>query len=153
MTYKYKITHLNEFFYDFKIKLFKKQIFKLPYKSYSTYTIVSAVYNVEKYLDDFFTSIINQSIEFEKSIFLIMVDDGSTDNSANIIKRYQKLYPNNITYIYKENGGQASARNLGLKYVKTTWVTFADPDDFLDKDFFKNIDIEVSKNKNLAMLS
>ncbi|MBZ7984500.1 CDP-glycerol glycerophosphotransferase family protein [Campylobacter sp. RM12647] len=153
MTYKYKITHLNEFFYDFKIKLFKKQIFKLPYKSYSTYTIVSAVYNVEKYLDDFFTSIINQSIGFEKSIQLIMVDDGSSDNSVNIIKRYQKLYPNNITYIYKENGGQASARNLGLKYVKTPWVTFTDPDDFLDKDFFKNIDIEISKNNNLAMVS
>lgn len=153
MTYKYKITHLNEVFYDLKIKLSKKQILKLPYKPNSTYTIISAVYNVEKYLDDFFTSIINQSIGFEKTIQLIMVDDGSTDNSANIIKRYQKLYPNNITYIYKENGGQASARNLGLKYIKTPLVTFADPDDFLDKDYFKNIDIEISKNKNLAMLS
>lgn len=153
MTYKYKITHLNEVFYDLRIKLFKKQILKLPCKSHTTYTIVSAVYNVEKYLDDFFTSIINQTIGFEKSIFLIMADDGSTDNSANIIKRYQKQYPNNITYIYKENGGQASARNLGLRYVKTPWVTFCDPDDFLDKDFFKNIDIEVFKNENLAMLS
>ena len=56
-------------------------------------------------------------------------------------------------YIYKENGGQASARNLGLKYVKTPWVTFIDPDDFLDKDYFKNIDIEISKNNNLAMVS
>lgn len=153
MTYKYKITHLNEVFYDLSIKLSKKQILKLPYEPHSTYTIISAVYNVEKYLDDFFTSIINQSIGFEKAIQLIMVDDGSTDNSANIIKRYQKLYPNNITYIYKENGGQASARNLGLKYVKTPWVIFCDPDDFVNKDFFKNIDIEISKNENLAMLS
>ncbi|MBZ7990159.1 glycosyltransferase family 2 protein, partial [Campylobacter sp. RM12635] len=146
------------FFHDYNIKKRAKNnliIKKLgnSHIPYSTYTIVSAVYNVEKYLDDFFTSIINQSIGFEKSIQLIMVDDGSSDNSANIIKRYQKLYPNNITYIYKENGGQASARNLGLKYVKTPWVTFADPDDFLDKDYFKNIDIEISKNNNLAMVS
>lgn len=153
MTYKYKIMHLNEVFYDFKIKLSKKQILKLPYKPHSTYTIISAVYNVEKYLDDFFTSIINQSIGFEKAIQLIMIDDSSIDNSANIIKRYQKLYPNNITYIHKENGGQASARNLGFKYTKTPWVTFIDPDDFLDKDYFKNIDIEISKNKNLAIVS
>ncbi|MBX1598443.1 glycosyltransferase family 2 protein, partial [Campylobacter jejuni] len=99
------------------------------------------VYNVEKYLDDFFKSIINQRLDFKSNIYLICVDDGSTDNSANIIKKYQKKYPKNITYLYKENGGQASSRNLGLKYLKENdlnifWVTFTDPDDFLDRDYF-----------------
>ncbi|EJF0760435.1 glycosyltransferase, partial [Campylobacter coli] len=85
-------------------------------KAFTQYTIISAVYNVEKYLDDYFKSIINQRLDFKKNIFIILVDDGSTDNSAQIIKTYQKKYPKNIIYLYKENGGQASARNLGLKY-------------------------------------
>ncbi|EAJ0361242.1 glycosyltransferase [Campylobacter lari] len=115
------------------------------YKGFTQYTIISAVYNVEKYLDDYFNSIINQRLDFKKNIFMILVDDGSTDNSANIIKKYQKKYPKNIVYLYKENGGQASARNLGLKYIqennyKTPWVTFTDPDDFLDRNYFYEVD-------------
>lgn len=117
-------------------------------EGYSKYVIVSAVYNVEKYLDDYFKSIINQRLDFEKNIHIVCVDDGSTDNSAKIIKSYQKKYPKNITYLYKENGGQASARNLGLKYLqeneslkdKFTWVTFTDPDDFLDNGYFYEVD-------------
>lgn len=117
-------------------------------EGYSKYVIVSAVYNVEKYLDDYFKSIINQRLDFKKNIHIVCVDDGSTDNSAKIIKSYQKKYPKNITYLYKENGGQASARNLGLKYLqenenlkdKFTWVTFTDPDDFLDIGYFYEMD-------------
>lgn len=112
------------------------------------YTIVSAVYNVESYLDEYFKSIVYQLLEFERHIFLILVDDGSTDNSANIIKKWQKKYPNNIIYIKKKNGGQASARNVGLKHVKTEWVTFVDPDDFLDINYFYNIDTILSKRES-----
>ncbi|HEB9317276.1 TPA: CDP-glycerol glycerophosphotransferase family protein, partial [Campylobacter coli] len=117
------------------------------------YTIISAVYNVEKYLDDYFKSIINQRLDFKKNIFMILVDDGSTDNSAQIIKTYQKKYPKNIVYLYKENGGQASARNLGLKYMqendyKTPWVTFTDPDDFLDRNYFYEVDKFLASHKD-----
>ncbi|WP_086235598.1 CDP-glycerol glycerophosphotransferase family protein [Campylobacter devanensis] len=123
---------------------------------YCKYAIVSAVYNVEKYLDDYFKSIINQRLDFKNNIHIILVDDGSIDNSANIIKKYQKKYPKNITYIYKENGGQASARNLGLKLLqedlnlkdKFTWVTFTDPDDFLDRDYFYEVDEFLAKNRD-----
>lgn len=123
---------------------YKKYLPK-KYKGFSQYVIISAVYNVEKYLDDYFKSIINQRLDFKKNIFMILVDDGSIDNSAQIIKKYQKKYPKNIVYLYKENGGQASARNLGLKYMqenhyKTPWVTFTDPDDFLDRNYFYEID-------------
>ncbi|EAK0451121.1 glycosyltransferase family 2 protein, partial [Campylobacter lari] len=125
-------------------KVYKKYLPK-KHKGFTQYTIISAVYNVEKYLDDYFNSIINQRLDFKKNIFMILVDDGSTDNSANIIKKYQKKYPKNIVYLYKENGGQASARNLGLKYMqennyKTPWVTFTDPDDFLDRNYFYEVD-------------
>ncbi|EAH8376766.1 glycosyltransferase, partial [Campylobacter coli] len=89
---------------------------------------------------------------FKKNIFMILVDDGSTDNSAQIIKKYQKKYPKNIVYLYKENGGQASARNLGLKYMQENdyqipWVTFTDPDDFLDRNYFYEVDKFLATHK------
>ncbi|EFV4295160.1 glycosyltransferase, partial [Campylobacter jejuni] len=108
----------------------------------------------------FFKSIINQRLDFKRNIFIICVDDGSTDNSAQIIKKYQKKYPKNIIYLHKENGGQASARNLGLKYLKendlnTPWVTFTDPDDFLNRDYFYEVDKFLMKYKNddICMIS
>ncbi|EMB5542039.1 CDP-glycerol glycerophosphotransferase family protein [Campylobacter coli] len=131
-----KLLHLNSTYNKYLPK---------KHKGFTQYTIISAVYNVEKYLDDYFKSIINQRLDFKKNIFMILVDDGSTDNSAQIIKKYQKKYPKNIVYLYKENDGQASARNLGLKYIqennyKTPWVTFTDPDDFLDRNYFYEVD-------------
>lgn len=124
-------------------------------KGFSSYTVVSAVYNVEKYLHDFFISMVRQTLDFEKNIHLIMVDDGSTDRSAEIIKTWQKRYPGNITYLYKENGGQASARNMGLPLVKNEWVTFTDPDDFLDENYFLEVDqkIKAYTDKNIVMVA
>ncbi|MDI7658897.1 CDP-glycerol glycerophosphotransferase family protein [Cronobacter universalis] len=104
------------------------------------YTVVSAVYNVSAFLDDYFQSFVNQRLNFKKHIQLILVDDGSTDNSAEIIKRWQKKHPNNITYINQENAGQSAARNNGLQHVTTEWVTFIDPDDFVDANYFYNLD-------------
>lgn len=104
------------------------------------YTIVSAVYGVEEYLNDFFQSITNQTLDFEENIKLIMVDDGSLDGSKNIILKWSELYPNNIQYLHKTNGGQASARNFGMKFATGDWITFIDPDDTLDKNYFLNVD-------------
>lgn len=134
--------------YSKRISKVKKHI-PLKYDGKFNYTVVSAVYNVEKYLDEYFDSIVTQSLNFNKHIQLILVDDGSTDNSAKIIKKWQKKYPSNIHYYYKENGGQASARNLGLQYVKTDWVTFIDPDDFLNVDYFKNVDDVLVKDDSV----
>lgn len=117
------------------------------------YTVISAIYNVDRYLNDFIESLIKQRLDFRKHIQLILVDDGSIDNSAEIIQRWQKRYPHNITYIYKENGGQASARNIGLKHVKTEWVTFIDPDDFVSNDYFLEVDKFIIKNSNLSMVA
>ncbi|WP_318532703.1 CDP-glycerol glycerophosphotransferase family protein [Campylobacter jejuni] len=136
-------------------RLFVKDAFENKFGVIGTYqyTIISAVYNVEKYLEDYFNSIINQRLDFKRNIFMILVDDGSTDDSAEIIKKYQKKYPKNIVYLYKENGGQASARNLGLKYMrehdyKTPWVTFTDPDDFLDRNYFYEVDKFLTQHQN-----
>lgn len=132
-----------------------KVISKIPikYKSDNSFTVVSAVYNVEKYLDDYFKSLVNQTISFNRYIQLVLVDDGSTDSSAKIIKKWQKKYPKNITYLYKENGGQSSARNLGLEHVTKEWVAFIDPDDFIDLNYFKNLDREISSDNNIKILA
>lgn len=129
----------------------KKHI-PIKYSGSNQFTIISAIYNVGRYLDDFFESIVKQRLDFKKHIHLICVDDGSVDNSAEIIKKWQKKYPKNIQYIYKENGGQASARNLALEYVNTEWSTFIDPDDYIHPDYFLKIDQELVKNKNLNMV-
>jgi|26BtaG_2_1085354.scaffolds.fasta_scaffold00728_2 glycosyltransferase involved in cell wall biosynthesis len=128
---------------------------KLPikYKGENYFTVVSAVYNVENYLEDYLKSLTNQSLSFNKHIHLILIDDGSTDNSASIIKNWQKKYPKNITYLHKYNEGQASARNLGLKYVKSKWVTFIDPDDKIDINYFHNIDWAISRNSSAKILN
>ena len=117
------------------------------------YSIISACYNVEEYLEDYFNSIVSQSMNFENNIFIICVDDGSTDHTPFIIKKWEKKYPHNIKYVYKSNGGQASARNLGLEWVETEWVTFLDPDDMLSKQYFRVVDKTISKNKNVNMVA
>lgn len=158
-----KVKHKKNIFFFFKslsisLQNFLKQFKIKKYKACNKYAIVSAVYNVEKYLDDFLKSVIKQRLDFKNNILIILVDDGSTDNSSKIIKKYQDKYPKNIIYVYKENGGQASARNLGLRYIEEnnlqiSWVSFSDPDDFLDKDYFYEVDSFLKKQNNIAMVA
>lgn len=122
-------------------------------KGHAQYTIVSACYNVATYLPDYFDSLIGQRLDFRNNIHVICVDDGSTDDTAAIIQQYAKRYPENITYIYKENGGQASARNLGFRHVRTPWVSFVDPDDFLDYNCLYEADRHLAKHPEAALLS
>lgn len=110
------------------------------------YSIVSAVYNIARYLNQFFESIEAQTVDFTSSVQLVMVDDGSVDESAAIIKKWAALYPKNIKYVYQQNGGQGAARNLGIEYAKNEWITFIDPDDFLDPEYFEKIDNAIAKH-------
>ncbi|MCH2233035.1 MAG: glycosyltransferase [Crocinitomicaceae bacterium] len=88
-------------------------------------SIISPVYNCENFLDTTINSVINQTY---KNWELILVNDGSTDSSAKIIQSYLEK-DTRIILISKENGGQASARNFGLKKAKGEWITFIDADD------------------------
>ncbi|OOF52087.1 hypothetical protein BKK54_00245 [Rodentibacter genomosp. 1] len=128
-------------------------IYRRNYTPRNKFTIISAVYNVEKYLDDYFKSIVKQSVNFVEFIQIVLVDDGSTDNSKSIIEKWQKRYPKNIHYYYKENGGQASARNHGIPYAKTKWITFIDPDDFISRKYFQKVDKFISDNENVSLVS
>ncbi|MEC4295533.1 CDP-glycerol glycerophosphotransferase family protein [Adlercreutzia shanghongiae] len=122
------------------------------YSSERLYTIVTAVYNVEKYLDDFFDSLFNQTLSRD-NIYVIAVDDGSTDDSADVVRKWQAAWPEHIRYIRKENSGQSAARNLGLDHVSTEWVTFIDPDDFVSRDYFEIVDRSVSLYPALKMVA
>lgn len=105
-------------------------------------SIIVPIYNSEKYLEKTLISLINQTI-FEK-IEIILVNDGSTDNSEKICKNYSKKFSNIIT-INKENGGVSSARNKGLENVKTKYVTFLDSDDIVSSDFYEKELNEITK--------
>ena len=108
------------------------------------FSIIMSVYKVEDYLVEAVDSVINQKIGFKNNIQLILVNDGSPDNSEEICLRYKEQYPDNVVYIKKENGGLSDARNVGLEYVDGEIVNFCDPDDILENnvctlvyDFFK----------------
>jgi len=117
------------------------------------YCIITAVYNVEKYLDNYFQSITNQTLAFKKYIYIILVDDGSTDDSLNIIKKWKEKFNQNISYISCENSGQATARNLALKYAKAPWITFIDADDTINDIYFECVNEFLNKNENIDMIS
>lgn len=88
-------------------------------------SIVVPIFNTEQYLDETIQSVLAQTYSNWE---LILVDDGSTDKSAAICKRYVEK-DDRIQYHFKENGGQASARNLGIKKSKGTWIALLDADD------------------------
>lgn len=126
-----------------------------PAAGHAQYSVVSAVYNVGRYLEEYFDSLVNQKLDFKRHLQLVLVDDGSTDDSAAIIQRWQARFPDNIVYVHKENGGQASARNLGLEHACREWVTFIDPDDFVDRNYFLELDrfVERHRKSNLQMVA
>lgn len=101
-------------------------------------TVIVPVYNVEHYLDKCLDSLINQTY---KNLEIIVINDGSTDNSGIICQEYAQK-DNRIIYIEKENGGQSEARNMGLDRMTGSYVTFVDSDDWVELDY-----VEVLYNK------
>ena len=119
-------------------------------------SIIVPVYGVEKYIDKCLDSLVKQSL---KEIEIIVVNDGTKDNSQKIIDKYVKKYPDKIKSYIKENGGQGSARNYGLKKTTGEYIGYVDSDDFVEKDMYKklynkakenNYDIVVCGNYNVS---
>ncbi len=102
------------------------------------FSVIIPVYNVERYLAETLDSVINQSIGFE-NIQIILVNDGSPDNSENICLEYKNKYPENILYVKQENAGVSAARNNGIQYIKGKYVNFLDSDDCWQEDAFEKI--------------
>lgn len=104
-------------------------------------SIIIPVYNSEKYISECLESIVNQTI-INKEV--IIVNDGSTDSSRDIIDEYIKKY-DFMTLINKENEGVALARNLALNHARGKYIGFVDSDDIIDKNMFKEM-VDIGKN-------
>ena len=106
-------------------------------------SIIVPVYKVEKYLSRCLDSILKQTFrEFE----LIIIDDGSPDQSGLIADRYAKS-DKRIRIIHQENKGVSEARNVGIKYAKGTYIGFVDPDDYIEPDMYSTMLQEMKLHK------
>lgn len=109
-------------------------------------SVIVPVYKAEQYLERCVKSILEQTYQnFE----LILVDDGSPDNSPSLCDEWAKN-DNHIYVIHKENGGASSARNAGLKIAKGNWIAFADSDDWLDRTALKTL-YDLANQYNVPM--
>lgn len=106
------------------------------------YSIIIPIYNASKYLEKCISSILLQSY---KNFELLLINDGSTDNSLFICDKY-KNRDERVIVLNKENGGVSSARNLGLKHASGDYVTFIDADDFVDLQFLEEINSILNEN-------
>lgn len=108
-------------------------------------SIVVPVYNAEKYLRKCLESIFHQSYQ---NIEVICINDGSTDQSENILKEYENKYRNKMMVKTIPNGGQANARNVGIDLATGTFVCFVDSDDYLDEKMLEKLYGNINVNKS-----
>lgn len=117
-------------------------------------TIIVPVYNVEKYLDKCLDSILKQTYE---KIELILIDDGSTDDSGKICDEYAKK-DSRVVALHKKNAGVSEARNIGIKNSNGKYIMFVDSDDYIERDMVeimyykiieKNADIVICDTNNV----
>lgn len=99
-------------------------------------SVIVPVYNTAKYLEKCLNSILNQKM---KDFEVIIVNDGSTDNSEEIINKFLKKYPYRIKSYKKKNGGLSDTRNFGIEKSTGEYLCFVDSDDYIDTDLFENI--------------
>lgn len=108
-------------------------------------SVIVPVYNSERTLPNCIYSILNQTY---KNIEIIIVDDGSNDNSEKICNKFKKIY-SNIIYVRQKNNGVSSARNTGIKKSSGKWIMFVDSDDTIDSNLIEEL-IKKNNNNNLV---
>ena len=96
-------------------------------------TVIIPVYNTARYLERCIGSVVNQTY---KNLEIILVDDGSTDDSYEICKQWAEK-DHRILLIHKENGGPSSARNLALDVATGDYIAFVDSDDWIEPDMYE----------------
>ena len=113
------------------------------------FSIIVPVYNCQDYISRCIESVLNQNT---KDIELILVNDGSTDNTKTIIKEYQKD-SELIKVINKKNEGVSKARNTGLKEATGKYILFLDADDYLDENYIKEVNEILKQHKELELIN
>lgn len=107
------------------------------------FSIIIPVYNSSKYIDRCLNSLINQEY---KNFEVIAVDDGSTDNSLEILNTYSER-DIRLKVIHQKNGGQTRARKAGISYAKGNYIVCVDSDDYVTRDYLNNIYNIIQKNQ------
>ena len=113
----------------------------------NTISVIVPIYNAEKYLSKCIESLIHQSY---RALQIILVNDGSTDNSLTIAQDYA-AQDTRIAIYSQPNKGQASARNNGLQYANGEWIAFVDADDYLDADCYAQLIQHMANNDCVQM--
>ena len=111
-------------------------------------SVIVPVYNVEKYLDKCLNSLVRQNVDDYE---IIVVNDGTKDNSQKIIDKYVSEYPNLVKSFIKENGGLSDARNYGVKRASGEYITFLDSDDYIEDDTYRNM-LDIAYRDNLDLV-
>ncbi|MGL6107825.1 glycosyltransferase [Romboutsia sp.] len=111
-------------------------------------SIIIPVYNAETYLEECLTSIKNQTF---KDLEVLLVDDGSSDNSKGIIDKFMDK-DNRFKYFYQKNSGVSAARNLGIDKAQGKYITFVDADDWLDATMYDTILSKMEANQSQMAL-
>lgn len=117
------------------------------------FSIIIPIYNTGKYLQSAINSLVNQTLDFNDNVEIILVNDGSTDKSEQICRKIIQNYPDNIKYIYKENGGVASARNVGIQVAEGEWLGFLDPDDTYSLNTLSELQNGILRWPNIKLFS
>lgn len=117
-------------------------------------SIIIPIYNVENYLEDCLNSILLQNKINFNNLEIILINDGSTDESGHIAKIFEQKYPSLFKYFYKSNGGLSDARNYGIKKATGDFLMFVDSDDKLNKDIlYKFFDIVNNQDVDLVVFN
>ena len=120
-----------------------------------SFAIISAVYNVARYLPDFFASLDTQTYSRDL-IRVILVVDGATDGSLERCHEWAASTDFQVDVLVQKNAGQGAARNAGIDLVADDdidWLSFVDPDDFLDEDYFTNLAAFAAEYPSTVLLS
>jgi glycosyltransferase involved in cell wall biosynthesis len=97
-------------------------------------SVIVPVYNVENYIEKCLYSLVTQTLS---ELEILVVNDGSKDNSDKIIARFVAQYPERIKVLVKENGGLSDARNFGMCYAEGEYIGFVDSDDYVDPEMYE----------------
>src|SRR5680860_859738 len=116
------------------------------------FSVVTAVYNVERYLPEFIASIERQTFDLDQ-VEIIVVDDGSTDDSLRVLKEWAEQRPDSVRVLSQANGGQGAARNAGMAAARGEWVTFPDPDDVVDDNYLQTVHEFLEANPESDMVA
>lgn len=111
-------------------------------------SVIVPFYNVGQYIEKSLDSLVNQTLE---DIEIILVNDGSQDNSDQKVKQYQQKYPHKIKCYEKQNGGLGDARNFGINYVTGEYIAFLDSDDYVEPTMYEEM-YQMAKQEKADMV-